>query len=163
MQQNALKQIGQITSQTNAVKANDETVLRSLYESNYHIVERFVLKNNGCIDEAKDIYQEAFIIMWRNIQLDKFYPKNENALDAYLCQIARNKWMDHLRSKLFKNKRPLGDLAHKLSDDPVEEEDSRFIIDIKKNFEKLGKNCKEAISPFGKRLLKAFILCVTSA
>lgn len=108
-----------------------------------------MLKNNGCIDQAKDIYQEAFIAVWRNIQLDKFYPESENALAAYLCQIARNKWIDHLRSKSYQNKRPINDLVHKLSDENIEEEeDNRFIDAVKKHFEKLGENCKEVLTRF---------------
>ena len=133
---------------SNAIKANDEVALKSLYESNYHIIERYVLKNNGSIDHAKDIYQEAFIAMWRNLQLDKFYPESENALAAYLCQIARNKWMDHLRSTPFKKNMPINDLVHKLPEANIEEVDNDFINDVKKHFENLGENCKELLARF---------------
>lgn len=149
MQQEAFKDRKEITVHSDAIKANDEAALKSLYESNYRTIEMYVLKNNGCTDQAKDIYQEAFIAMWRNIQLEKFYPESENALDAYLCQIARNKWLDHLRSKSYQNKRPICDLEHKLSAETLEEEeDNRFIDDVKKYFEKLSDNCKEVLTLF---------------
>ncbi len=148
MQQKAFNEATGFTAQAIAIKANDEAALRSLYESNYHTVEKYVLKNNGCIDQAKDIYQEAFITVWRNIQLDKFYPENENALAAYLCQIARNKWMDHLRSKHYKKNKSINDLVHKIPDENIEVEENNFISDVKKHFEKLDENCKEVLTLF---------------
>ena len=149
MQQKTFKEATDFTVQAIAIKANDEAALKSLYESNYHTVEKYVLKNNGCIDQAKDIYQEAFITVWRNIQLDKFHPESENALAAYLCQIARNKWMDQLRSKHYMKNRPINDLVHKLPEENLEEiEENNFIGDVKKHFEKLGEKCKEVLTRF---------------
>ncbi len=148
MQQKTLKKGKEITLQSDAIKANGEAALKSLYESNYQIIERYVLKNNGSIDQAKDIYQEAFIAMWRNIQLDKFYPENGNAQAAYLCQIARNKWMDHLRAASFKKNMSINDLVHKLPEENIEQEHNSFINDVKKYFENLGENCKELLTRF---------------
>ena len=148
MQQKAFNQVTDIAAQLKAIKANDEATLKSLYDCNYHVIERYVLKNKGCIDQAKDIYQEAFITVWRNIQMDKFYPENENALAAYLCQIARNKWIDQLRSKSFQKNTPIYDFEHKLVDEHIEEETDNFIIDIKKHFENLSENCKEVLTQF---------------
>ena len=56
---------------TDRFKNNDEQVLKYLYVTNYAKIEKYVLSNSGTIDEAKDIYQEAFIAVWRNVQLDK--------------------------------------------------------------------------------------------
>lgn len=151
MPQKAFKEETTRTAQSSAIKANDEAALKSLYENNYRTIEKYVLNNSGSIEQAKDVYQEAFIVVWRNIQLDKFYPENENALAAYLCQIARNKWADHLlRSKHFKKNTSLNDLAHKLPEEIEEDEDKddRFIDNVKKYFEKLGENCKEVLTRF---------------
>jgi RNA polymerase sigma factor (sigma-70 family) len=148
MQQKACKEGTDATAQSNAIKANDEAVLKSLYENNYQGVEKYVLSNSGTVDQAKDVYQEAFIAVWRNIQLDKFYPESENALIAYLYQIARNKWTDYLRSKHYKKNTSLNDLVHKLPEEIEEDEDDRFIGNVKIYFEKLGENCKEVLTRF---------------
>ena len=149
MQQKAFNEATVFTAQANAIRANDEAVLKKLYDSNYRTIEKYVLKNNGCIDQAKDIYQEAFITVWRNIQLEKFYPESENSLAAYLCQIARNKWIDHLRSKQYKKSKAIHDLAHKLpAENTDEEEENNFINDVKEHFKNLGENCKEVLTMF---------------
>ena len=60
-----------------AIKANDERALHKLYTENFYKTEQYILKNNGTMPQAKDIYQEAFITVWRNIKDGKFIPENE--------------------------------------------------------------------------------------
>ena len=52
-----------------AIKASREEVLKQLYQEEYPKTERFVREKGGTIEQAKDIFQEAFIAMWRNVQL----------------------------------------------------------------------------------------------
>ena len=51
------------------LKESDEKVLQYIYVSNYPRIEQYVLGNNGTADDARDIYQEAFLAVWRNVQL----------------------------------------------------------------------------------------------
>ena len=85
-----------------AIMANDESVLKQLYQNNYRKVEAYILKNRGSMPQAKDIYQEAFLAVWQNIKKGAFQPRNESALQGYLFQIAKNKWTDELRSARYK-------------------------------------------------------------
>ena len=85
-----------------ALRRNDESVLKALYIENYQKIERLVLKNKGTKEQAKDIYQEAFITVWKNVKADKFFPENNSAINGYLYAIAKNKWMDYLGSSAYK-------------------------------------------------------------
>ncbi len=123
-------------------------MLKSLYENNYFKIEKYVLNNSGSIEQAKDIYQEAFIAVWRNIQLDKFYPENESALTGYLYQIARNKWLDYLRSNHHKKHTTLTNLENRLAEEITLIEDNDYIADVKNQFEQLGENCREVLTRF---------------
>ena len=133
---------------SNAIKANDEAALKSLYENNYCKIEKYVLNNSGSSEQAKDIYQEAFIAVWRNIQLDKFYPESESALNGYLYQIARNKWMDFLRSNHHKKNIPLSHLVNRFPDEIDEEEENGYLTMVRNKFEELGENCRELLTRF---------------
>ena len=42
--------------------------MQQLYVENFDRVKQFVLRNNGTLDDAKDIYQEAYLSVWRNIR-----------------------------------------------------------------------------------------------
>lgn len=133
-----------------AIKANDEKALQRLYAANYPKVERYILRNSGDADQAKDIFQEAFIACWRAVQLDKFIPANETSLDGYLYRIARNKWLDHLRSAQHRKTVPLADSTEDWQDDPADMpgEQDAYIQAVKENFGKIGGNCKDILTRF---------------
>lgn len=131
-----------------AVKANDEGALRRLYSGNYDKIEKYVLQNNGTTEDAKDIFQEAFIAVWRNIQLDKFYPESENALEGYLYRIAKNKWLDHLRSGHYKRKTGMAEKEVGFEEDSPAEHPEEYIVHVKHEFKNLGDNCREVLTRF---------------
>lgn len=137
-----------------AIKANNDVVLKQLYTSNYHKVEALVLKNNGSKEHAKDVYQDAFIIVWNNVRNNGFVPQNDTALQGYLYQVAKNKWMDMLRSSRFKKTKKL---QHELSvmsisiEPPTDEEQEQFRQKLKKTmeaFKNLGAPCKQLLTAF---------------
>lgn len=149
MQQKPLKNNQDSFTLIDAIIANNEEVLKSLYKENYFRVEKYVVTNSGTIDEAKDLYQEAFITLWRNIQMEKFYPENEHSINAYLYRIAKNKWLDHLRSCQFRKTVPLMEMMdHRKEEDELPEEDVQFIEKVRTQFEELGENCRELLIRF---------------
>lgn len=131
-----------------ALKVNDEVALTQLYSGNYAKIEKYVLQNNGTIDDAKDIFQEAFIAVWRNIQLDKFYPESERALEGYLYRIAKNKWLDHLRSGRYKRTTTMTEKGISHEEDPTVDYAEEYIEHVKSEFKNLGDNCREVLTRF---------------
>lgn len=135
--------------QLDAIKANDEKALQHIYTAGYPPVERFVLQNSGTEDDAKDIFQEAFVAMWRNVQLDKFVPTGEGSLNAYLFQIARHKWMDHLRSATVKKTTTLEEKHDiTMTFEEMNDKDAERLKAIKEKFKELGDNCRELLIRF---------------
>ncbi|PKA82557.1 RNA polymerase sigma factor (sigma-70 family) [Ulvibacter sp. MAR_2010_11] len=135
------------------IKTNDESVLRQLYTTNYPKTEKYILKNNGTMPQAKDTYQEAFIAVWKNIKEDKFVPQNETALQGYLYQIAKNKWLDYLRSAAFKK---TIHLSSQFSE-PYEVESAETLAmteeknkqsQISEAFKQLGNECRKLLTTF---------------
>lgn len=132
-----------------AIRLNDDAALKTLYTENYPKVEIFVLKNNGTADEAKDVYQEAFIAVWRNLQLERF-SGNDSALAGYLYRIAKNKWLDHLRSGQYKHKLPLTPQIENgmEADDGLTGDEQQYLQAVRENFGKLGEACRELLRRF---------------
>lgn len=136
----------------NAIKANDQIALKKFYMSNYFKIEALVLKNSGSIEHAKDLYQESFITVWKNLKTKKFEPKNETALQGYLYQIAKNKWMDVLRSNNFKKtntltNKTLAFLKEEVNDEPIEENQDKLKRTMNA-FKNLGQPCKQLLTNF---------------
>ena len=84
----------------NAFKNNDEKVMQEVYQNIFPKFKGHVLKNSGNEMQAKDVYQEAFVTCWRNIKENKL--KDNSNIEGYLLTIAKNKWIDYLRSTDFK-------------------------------------------------------------
>lgn len=141
-----------------ALRSNDEKALKELYVANYHRVENYIIKNSGSIEHAKDIYQEAFIAMWRNVQLDQFMPANAGSLNNYLFTIAKNKWLDYLRTQKIKKNVKLDDGYEELM--TIEETDDitiKRLARVKEKFKALGDNCRNLLKRFyyGRESLKS--------
>ena len=73
---------------------------------------KHVLSNSGTRDDGKDVFQETFIKVLKNLKEGKY--NDNNRFEAYFIRIARNTWIDHLRER----KRP-GDLPP----DPIDPDD----------------------------------------
>lgn len=139
----------QLQARLSSIKNNDEKALKLLYQTNYLKVEKYVLENSGTTDEAKDIYQDAFIALWRNIQLNKFQPGHETSLDGYLYQIAKNKWLDHLRSVKRSPLVALTDTENGVEEvNVLSEEEEQLLGNIKANFKLLGQQCRDVLDRF---------------
>ena len=136
------------TEKVAALKGNEDDALKKLYTENYDKVERYILNNNGTEEQAKDIYQEAFIAMWRNIQMDKFHAENEHSLSGYLLRIAKNKWIDHLRSDYYKKTARLSDATVESQKVDLPDFEVNYINAVKEKFTLLGVNCKEVLTRF---------------
>ena len=137
-----------------AIKNNDSILLQELYVSNYPKIESLVLKNNGDKAAAKDIYQEAFLVVWQNIKEDKFIPRSASSINGYLYTIAKNKWMDVLRSSGFKKTiltsqlvhfEPAADENNDIDDDILEND---RLQDVMQAFKALGEACKKLLTKF---------------
>jgi RNA polymerase sigma factor (sigma-70 family) len=137
-----------------AIQNNDTKVLKALYTSNYPKIEILVLKNSGSKDQAKDIYQDAFLAVWQNIKLNKFIPRSESSINGYLYTIAKNKWMDVLRSQGYKKTVVTSQLNHfEIKDDENNGIDDdilkdKRLEDVMQAFRDLGDACKSLLSKF---------------
>src|SRR5690606_1503721 len=138
-----------VDEQLIAIKANDEQVMQQLYVDNFDRTKQFVLRNHGTLDDAKDIYQEAYLSAWRNIRMDRFTPRHDGALEAYLLQIARHKWLDHLRTSRFKHTVSLApEHENLMTFDTLDDITEKRIQLIKTHFRALGEGCRKLLARF---------------
>jgi RNA polymerase sigma factor (sigma-70 family) len=148
MQNDTPSKYQEISEQLTAIKANDEGALKAFYQQNFPKIRQYVIANHGSEDEAKDIYQEAFLAMWRNIQLDKFRAEGKDSLTGYLYRIAKNKWLDYLRSAQFKITGAMPADLEDVAEEPTSKEDLQYIEAVKEKVKQLGDKCREVLRLF---------------
>ena len=74
-------------------------VLQEIYVNNYEAVRRLVLNNNGNELLAKDIYQEAVIVLFEKVKDVGF--QLTSSIGTFLYAIARRLWLKYLRQKEY--------------------------------------------------------------
>jgi RNA polymerase sigma factor (sigma-70 family) len=132
--------------QAAALLANDDKALEALYTANFYKTEAFVMANSGTAEEAKDIYQEAFIAAWQNIRAGRFVPQNGSSLEAYLFQIAKYKWYDHLKAVKKIRVVPVEDSS--FIEASYNEEEESYIEKVQQHFKNLGEPCRQVLTLF---------------
>ena len=120
------------------ITRGDESALDYLYKKYYRMMVKLVVSNNGSEEEAKDIYQDALIVLWQKAIGGNFTLTSK--ISTYLYSICLNLWRKELerKSKLSNEEK---DEAEWMEDDKQER--------IKINNEcinALGETCRKVLS-----------------
>ena len=104
-------------------------------------VKKFILTNNGSSDDARDIFQDALVILYKNVQSQTF--TLTGSLKTYLLAIVRNLWFQELRRR---DKMGVATEPPDLPDLEINEEKDFEIA--KAAFNLLGEKCKQLLILF---------------
>ncbi|MEO8109788.1 MAG: sigma-70 family RNA polymerase sigma factor [Ginsengibacter sp.] len=131
-----------------AVAANDGAVIESIYRENFPTIQAFVLKNNGFADDAKDIFQEAMIVLFEKAKLDSFVLTC--LIKTYLYSVSRRLWL----KKLQRENRHYPGVEMLLETVPVEDEveahekHNEDLTIMERALSKIGEPCKSILEAF---------------
>jgi len=92
-----LSQEGKNERIINALISGDQEALNDLYEEELPKVVRLVIDNHGTIENAKDIFQDALVIILEKVRYNVL--DLSCSLSTYLYAICRNLWHETLRRK----------------------------------------------------------------
>jgi RNA polymerase sigma factor (sigma-70 family) len=126
----------------------DPAVIKSLYTAHFPTVRQFVLRNSGTVDDAQDVFQEAVTILWLNVKEGRIPPGTDLDPGGYLFRVARNKWLDTLRSAAHKHLRVVADeqvLGAAAEEGPELEERLQRLRTV---YAKLDERCREVLDRF---------------
>jgi len=79
------------------IKRGDERSLETLYRKHYRMMARLIIRNSGTEDDAKDVFQDALIVLWEKIRTGKF--ELSSKLSTYLYSVCQNLWHKELNRK----------------------------------------------------------------
>ena len=132
---------------------NKEVLLKDFYIAEYPKTKYYILKNGGTLDNAKDVFQDAFFACWKKLNTGQSSPKNKAEIEAYLFATAKNKWIDQIRVSGRKKTISIDEKAHQLAADestPITEahEKEKQLTITLAAFENLGQACKDLLTWF---------------
>ena len=131
------------------IRRQDNQSLRFLYKNYFPVVEAHILSNSGSSQDAKDIFQEAVVVLFRKVQQNDFVLTS--TLKTFLFAICKKMWLMHLRSRP-----PETDSIdhHDLPDDNESDEYTKSMQYgiYQKAFQKLKEDCKRLLELFLKKI-----------
>lgn len=74
---------------------NDRMAVEAIYAANYGIIQHYILQNNGGEDDAKDIFQEAMMVLYENAKSEGF--ELNCRISTYLYAVCRRLWLKRLQ------------------------------------------------------------------
>lgn len=74
---------------------NDAQAIETIYRDNYGLIQAFILKNNGNHDDARDIFQEAMIVLFEKAKSSSFVLTCQ--LQTFLYSVCRRLWLKKLQ------------------------------------------------------------------
>ncbi len=125
----------------------NEEAMSYIYASLYGKVKTFVIRNNGQIDEAKDLFQDALMAFYKMVKRNRI--TEEVRVEAYVFTICRNLWFKQLQKKKKTPDFTVSDLII-----PVEEGFSQQAYSVDKSellskvIDKLTDGCKTILKAF---------------
>jgi len=130
-----------------------DDALTQLYRRYFPMVLHFVISNSGNEDDAKDIYQEALIVLYEKVRSDSL--ELHCQVKTYLYSVSRRLWLKQLaqRSRYMVRdvERPVSDEAalEQLNDDLIdhEERDRQFDL-MADSLDRLGEPCRTLLDDF---------------
>ena len=74
---------------------NDRQAIETIYREHYTMVQAVILNNSGSPDEAKDIFQEAMIVLYEKAVSGTF--ELNCLLKTYIYSVCRRLWLKRLQ------------------------------------------------------------------
>ncbi len=131
-----------------AVGNNDKDAIELVYRENYPLIQHFVISNNGSEDDARDIFQEAMMVLYEKAKMPGFELTCQ--IRTYLYSVCRRLWL----KKLQYNRRIESQVENFDKIVPVEEDieqheklNGQYLI-MRTAMGKIGEPCKSLIEAF---------------
>lgn len=127
------------------IAAGDDRALLSLYNANWKVIVSYVVRNSGTTDDAKDLLQEALVILWERVRSGRF--EQSARVGTFMYATVRNMWL----RRLARRRREAGGTpaeTQAVSDTPspleelMESEEASLVRDA---LDKLGDPCRRLL------------------
>ena len=128
--------------------SNNKQAIESIYKDNFTVIQGFILKNNGTVDEARDIFQEAMIVLYQKALTGQFELTCQ--LRTYIFSVCRRLWLKRLQQmNRFSNN--TDHIAETISVEEEIEAHEKYNSDInlmENAMSKLGEPCKSLLDAY---------------
>lgn len=143
-----MKTIDQEKDLLKGLAANDTQAIETIYRENFTAIKAFIIKNNGYPDDARDVFQEAMIVLFDKAKSSSFNLSCQ--LQTYLYSICRRLWLKKLQKENRFN--PSIETIQEIVtvEDEMENHEKKnhdFLL-MENALQKIGEPCKSLLEAF---------------
>ncbi len=77
--------------------ASEKKAVETIYRENYNMVQSLIINNNGSSDDAKDIFQEAMIVLYEKVRSGTFELNCQ--IKTFVYSVSRRLWLKRLQQQ----------------------------------------------------------------
>ena len=132
----------------NGLAKNDAKAIETIYRNNFNMVQSFVLNNNGTYDDARDIFQEAMIVLYENVKSDSFVLTCQ--IKTYVYSVCRRLWLKRLQylNRFASQIESLEETVPVEEDIEQQEKQNADFAIMERALASLGEPCKSLLEAF---------------
>jgi RNA polymerase sigma factor (sigma-70 family) len=127
---------------------NDRKAIEAIYKNNYNMVQALVVRNNGTADDAKDIFQEAMVVLYEKVKSDSFELNCQ--INTYIYSVSKRLWLKRLmhQNRFFIVEDSDHEFVNTEEDmDEHERQNTEYIL-MEKAMNSMGEPCKSLLEAF---------------
>jgi RNA polymerase sigma factor (sigma-70 family) len=76
---------------------SDRKAVETIYQENFNMVQALVINNNGSADDAKDVFQEAMIVLYEKVRSGGFELNCQ--IKTFIYSVCRRIWLKRLQQQ----------------------------------------------------------------
>lgn len=132
------------------IKHGNHLALEHVYENCFPVVKKMILSNSGTESEAQDVFQEAIMVLYDNLQKEDFVLTS--SIRTFLYAVSHRMWLKNLTRNTTKNVSLdfSAEEGVEMWDFALEQhhEQERKFNKLSKALDLLGEPCKSVIVSF---------------
>ncbi len=127
---------------------SDKKAIETIYRENYNMIQSLIINNSGSADDAKDIFQEAMIVLYERVRSGTF--ELNCLIKTYVYSVSRRLWLKRLQ-QMSRYAPTLDDLQDTVPVEEEIEENERINNEFQamdKAISSLGEPCKSLLEAY---------------
>lgn len=132
----------------NGLAKNDRQAIETIYKQHFGMVQSLIINNNGTADDARDIFQEAMIVLYEKSKSGSFELTSQ--LKTYLYSVCRRLWLKRLQQqqKFVPDLNGVEETVPVEDDLELHEQRSGELMMMEKAMLSLGEPCKSLLEAY---------------
>ena len=135
------------TDYIGGIVTGDHKLLKRIYEQFHKAILQLVETNGGSSEDARDVFQEALLMIYQKAQKPDF--KLTSSFFTFFYAVCRNIWFNKRKKRSFGEVTLSDEMTSMVgADSPVDLDQNEQYALYRKIFLRLGKDCQQVLLMF---------------